>query len=74
MVNTENYKGQRDEKVCRNKPDQTGLFTDDLTGLTRKDIKCDPFANTRATDFSDTPRREPEHHLSQDSCVRATWI
>lgn len=50
MVNTENYKGQRDEKACRNRPDQTELFTDDLTGLTRKDIKCDPFANTRATD------------------------
>lgn len=74
MVNTENYKGQRDEKVCRNKPDQTELFTDDLTGLTRKDIKRDPFANTRATEFSDTPRREPEQHLSQDSWARVTWI
>lgn len=74
MVNTENYKGQRDEKVCRNKPDQTELFTDDLNGLTRKDIKCDPFANTRATDFSAIPRRQLEHHLSQHSCLRVTWI
>lgn len=50
MVNTENYKGQKDEKAFRNRPDQTELFTDDLAGLTRKDIKCDPFANTSATD------------------------